>query len=257
MVERFEMDIRVRSYELDAASSAPPASFLRWFQEAAIHASAENGYDARRYRETNSAWYVRDFHLAISAHPAMGETIRLVTWVGDIEKITYLALRSNGGVLARAEADWVHVDRATGRPKRLDSETIAAFRPTGEYALSDRDWGSGCLAEPFPAGVQFYREHTVAWSELDGARHVNNAVYADWVQDDCAAHIPDREISRLRILYRRAAVLGDHLTRELAAGADGGWLHRTRKGDSTEANSVAVIQTAPRSADFGGSTPDA
>ena len=75
MSERFETEFSVRSYELDAALDAPPASFLRWFQEAAILASAAHGYDEERYEQLGTAWFMKESHLVISSQPRSGELL--------------------------------------------------------------------------------------------------------------------------------------------------------------------------------------
>lgn len=247
MSERFETEFSVRSYELDAALDAPPASFLRWFQEAAIRASAAYGYDEERYEQLGTAWFMKESHLLIRSQPRTGELVRVVTWVGDITRVNshrqYLAFGSDGRMVARGEANWVYVDRKTGRPRRLEREILDAFQQKSEYALEDRDWGAAVLSRTYPADPQFTTTHVVRWTELDAAGHVNNAVYADWIRDDCAAFRPEARIVRLRLNYRQPALLGESLVRELVPLEETVWGYRIRRCESEETISLAVIQT--------------
>lgn len=248
MHDRYTFTLPVRSYEIDAEGKVPPVVFLRWFQEAAINASAANGYGPVRYAELGSSWFVREFHVEILALPKTGDTVALTTWVGDMERITshrqYTAHGADGTALARGEADWVYVDRRTGRPRRLDATIMDAFPRLDEYALADRDWCLQLLEAPFPATASFASTHRVVWSEIDGSKHVNNTVYAEWLQDDCGEHVPGARISRLRITYRRPALFREMLIRELAPAGSDLWLHRVTVENTGELVSLSVIRTA-------------
>jgi acyl-CoA thioester hydrolase len=251
MPDRYAFTLPVRSYEIDAEGKVPPAVFLRWFQEAAIKGSAANGYGPAQYAELGSSWYVREFHVEILALPKTGATVTLTTWVGDMERITshrqYTAHGADGAELARGEADWVYVDRITGRPRRLDPEIMDAFPRLDVFALPDREWGSSLLEAPFPSDVSFASTHKVVWSEIDGSRHVNNTVYAVWLQDDCGEFLPGQRIKRVRITYRRPALFGETLVRELAPAGSDLWLHRVTVDKTQEIVSVSAIQMSPSS----------
>lgn len=75
MPDRSALLFPVRTYELDAAGQVLPATYLRWFQEAAIFASAANGFDEARYQELGSTWFVREFHLEIIGSPRPGDRL--------------------------------------------------------------------------------------------------------------------------------------------------------------------------------------
>lgn len=259
MPDRFVLPLVVRTFEADAHGQVLPATYLRWFQEAAIYASAANGFDEERYRALGTTWFVREFHLVVHSQPQTGETLEVITWAADIERITahrqYSARRTNGDPIADAEAEWIYMDRATGKPRRLEREVIEAFPPQKEYALADREWGKDLLGADLPEADAHRMEHTVAWSELDGAQHVNNAVYAQWITDHIvAASAGGRNesdegpgvIRRLRLEYRRGARGGESLVWRLARfpGTPRIWHHRSRIISSDEIVTQAVVEMA-------------
>ena len=190
---------------------------------------------------------MKESHLLICSQPRSRELVRVVTWVGDMTRVNshrqYLAFGADGRTLARGEANWVYVERRTGRPRRLEREILEAFQQKNEYALEDRDWGEAVLSGSYPADPQLTTTHVVRWTELDAAGHVNNAVYADWIRDDCAAFRPEARIARLRLSYRQPAVLGEPLVRELAPLDETVWGYRIHRCESNETISLAVIQT--------------
>ena len=244
--ERFTMPLAVRTYEVDAAGDVPPAAFLRWFQELAVRASAARGFDDDRYRQLSATWVVGEFSLEVLAPVGAGDELVGATWVADIQRVNshreYRLTRPDGSVVANGEAVWVYVDRRTGRPKRLPDEMRATFAPTGDYALSEPTWGADLLGTEPQAGAHRIA-HEVTWSELDAARHVNNAVYAQWISDHLASLDEERpRVSRLRIAYARP-VKGDETVEWRLHPVGGGvWLHWAMRDGGQQVATRAVIE---------------
>ena len=234
MPVRSRLPITVRTYEFDALNTIPPAVFLQWMQDAAILASAENGFPALRYRELGTAWVLSDILLEVYDHPQPGQELEVETWVADFGAARshrqYRVLTDEGSLLAAGQALWAYVNIESRRPQRLDKELRDAFALDPERAPEDPEWGTELLREK--DGETDERTHTVRWSELDGAFHVNNTVYATWVVDHLAVNdlgSPDLSdkgtdrirgygpgnIKRLRLSYRRSAVLGETVTWKL------------------------------------------
>jgi len=250
--KRFTLPFTVRTYEVDAHGQVLPATLMRWFQEAAIRHSAARGFDDARYRALGSTWWVKEFHMEILAPLAAGEVVEAVTWPAAFQRVLafrqYRLARPDGQVVANAEARWAYIDRATGRPRRLDAEIMEGFVPEDEYALADREWGAHVLgrATPPETGV-CRRQHPVLWSELDGAGHVNNAVYAAWIADHLAAASPEigpGAIRRLRLRYERGIPAGALVESEMWRVMDGRWVYRARTTVEDSAAALAVIETA-------------
>src|SRR5207244_6175829 len=75
-----------------------------------------------------------------------------------------------------ALTDWVYVDRASGRPRRVPREMEDAFR-LGASGPQERDGWHAPPPPPRPARAT----HQVRVYEIDSLGHVNNAVYLDVV----------------------------------------------------------------------------
>lgn len=230
MPDRSVLPFTVRAYEVDAAGQVLPATYLRWFQEAAIFASSESGFDEARYRQLGSTWFVRELHLELLAPLGAGETVQVFTWAAQMRTATayrqYSARRPGGELLAQGEAEWAYIDRVTGRLRRIDRDPMKEFPAREEYVFADRDWGKQSLAVEPPGRSVHRREHTVLWSELDAALHVNNAVYARWATDHLAelrASEGQRGpgiIRRMRLRFLRGARGGERI--EWLLWRDGG-----------------------------------
>jgi YbgC/YbaW family acyl-CoA thioester hydrolase len=96
-------------------------------------------------------------------------------------RIYELRNAATGDLAARAHTDWAFLDRTTGRPAVIPNDLIAAFFPEGAptEVLPRKRFPT---APPAPPGaVSLHRR--VEWRDLDAVGHVNNAAYADYVED--------------------------------------------------------------------------
>ncbi len=122
------------------------------------------------------------------------------------------------------QIDWVLLDRA-GAPARIPPEFDAVFRAPAVTSGLAR-----VSLDPAPDGATA-RTFVVRPQELDPMGHVNNAVYADWLEEavvgagDPAA---PRAIPRLaRLEYAAPAAAGSTVRAEAWPGL-GGWSLRLR-----------------------------
>jgi len=125
--------------------------------------------------EAASAWVVRRTTLAVERFPVFREVLTLSTWASGVgsrwaERST--SITGSEGAAIHATALWVHVDLATGRPKRLPESFDAVYgEAAGGREVSARlghdNPPDGAAAVPWPA----------RFSDFDVLGHVNNAVY--------------------------------------------------------------------------------
>jgi acyl-CoA thioester hydrolase len=218
----------IRHYECDMHGFARCASFLNYLQEAAFDASAAAGYDLARYDSMGCHWLVRETDIQYRRSLRYGESVQVKTWVADFRRVRSrrayeLRLADSGELAAEASTDWVFLDTATGRPVTIPRDMREAFFPEGvpSEAPPRRRFPVGSM----PSTGAFRLERSVAWSDVDRAGHVNNAVYLAYVEDSeaqmtAASGWPHLRMAaegfalvarRHRIEYRQPAVLGDEL----------------------------------------------
>jgi YbgC/YbaW family acyl-CoA thioester hydrolase len=223
-----ERTFRVRHYECGLQKLARGAVYLRYTQETALDATAAAGYDEARYRAMNRLWLIRESRLDFHRPLQVGEKMQVTTWVADFRRVRSrrayeLRHSPSGELVGQGYSDWAFLELTTGRPAPIPPELIAAFFP-GEIAAV------GQPRDRFPAVEMaetdmFSASRRVEWRDLDGAGHVNNAVYLDYIDDNLRQILAARgwllsrldaekialTLRRLRIEYREPAWPEDRL----------------------------------------------
>jgi acyl-CoA thioester hydrolase len=256
---------RVRGYEMDATGRVHYSVFLQYVQQAAFEASADAGYDTRRYNALGTIWVIRRQIIVYLAPLTYADSVEVTTWVSDIHRVRShreyeLRRVSDKRLVALARADWVYIDTATQFPRRIPAATAEAFRANGKCCLD-----AAPPLEPAQAlnGRTFLYAHRVKSYELDNIRHVNNANYLNWLNQarldalaDAGFPLGEGAVQlqklglmpspvRYEIEYFIPAVGGDQVevrSRVEAAGATQlTWAHEIRRGEERLVAARAVV----------------
>ena len=214
---------RVRFDEAAPDGLIRTSVLLRYTQDlAAVHSTAR-GFGRDWYAERGLTWLVRAAEVAVVAPIGVAAELVGTTHVVGGRRVWARRrtefLDEGGALVAWVMIDWVLLD-ARGAPTRIPTEFDAVFgAPAATFGLARVDLGVAAIDAP--ATPLRIRPH-----ELDPMVHVNNAVYADWLDEAVlAAGGSDavRAIPRLaRLEYVRAAEPGELL--EIAVWpAAGGW----------------------------------
>ncbi|MGE5140710.1 MAG: thioesterase family protein, partial [Rudaea sp.] len=108
------------------------------------------------------------------------------TWISSMSRIradrNYLVRRvRDGQVLARATANWVYLDSKSMFPTRIDPAIVAMFSDVEPPALPERSSPRWLCVPERPLQSTVLRD--AQYYEADGARHTNNSVYVEWLEE--------------------------------------------------------------------------
>lgn len=197
MVRTYTWTLRARSYEADPWGHVPASGLLRYLEQSAIDAAVDAGYGARFHQENNSTWVIRRMLLRIHAPTRSSDELEITTWLPNIERFRggreYRVTNSATGILvADALAEWVYLDRTTFRPLRIPDDLLANFEVPGA-PLGTYDPPIPLNAQPSALSPQpFQMERTVRWHDCDQHEHVNNSIYADWLDEAVRVAMSER-----------------------------------------------------------------
>ena len=242
MTDGYTAPFRVRFDEAGPDGRVRTSALLRYAQDLAWQHSDALGLDRAWYRGRGVTWLVRAAELTVLGEMASGTTITGTTTITGFRRVwsrRHTEFNDEACSLAACvNIDWVLVDER-GSPQRIPPEIQGSFPAVGTVvSLARVD-----LAEP-PEEVSAVAI-AVRPQELDPLDHVNNAVYADWLDEqvlgaDRTAGL--RAVRRLprtvRLEYARAAEAGTTVTARTWSddgdpAADAGWSCRIEAADGT------------------------
>ena len=175
---------RVRFDEAGPDGLLRTSVLLRYAQDLAWYHSASRGFDRDWYRERGLTWLARTAEVAVEAPVRVGDeltgTTRVVGWRRVWARRRTDFVDGAGRPVAWTHVDWVLLDER-GAPTRMPIDFQPVFgAPDAPFALARVP-----LADPPPAARS--SRFAVRPQELDPMDHVNNAVYADWLEEQVIA----------------------------------------------------------------------
>jgi acyl-ACP thioesterase len=228
---------RVRFDEAGADNAARTSALLRYAQDIAWRHSEDLGFDRDWYAARGLGWVVRAVELELHAAIPMGHTLRVSTAVIGHRRIWARRLGecrlADGRLAARVTTDWVLLD-GRGRIVRIPDDFGVAF--------ANPEIRSEILrVAPLDGTPVSTTELRVRPADLDPLDHVNNAVYADWLDEQVVASGLDEGVAatraiprRIRLEYARAAERGATVVATTWRDPDAaGWSCRVDGEDGT------------------------
>src|SRR6478672_6050844 len=136
MVRIYKMQAWVGNAEGDAWGQLPPSGVLKLFEQGAVAAAADAGYDREFHRKHGSAWVIRRMTLLLRAPAHLGDRLELSTWLSHMIRVRgYREYRlgnlSTGDIAAAGIAEWVYIDREKVVPKIIPKEAETDFDMPG------------------------------------------------------------------------------------------------------------------------------
>lgn len=226
---------RVRFDEAGPDGRVRTSVLLRYAQDLAWHHSAQRGFDRKWYRERGLTWLARAAEVGVNGSLLVGDeligTTKVVGWRRVWARRRTEFVDGSGALVAWAHVDWVLLD-ARGAPTRIPADFQPVFgAPDAPFPLARVPLAD---APPDASAARF----AVRPQELDPMDHVNNAVYADWLDEQviAAGGVGDvRAIPRMaRLEYARAAEAGSTVHAVTWRTEDGGWSCRIADAGGTE-----------------------
>ncbi len=226
--DRCSSPYRVRFDEAGPDGLVRTSVLLRFAQDLAWYHSASRGFGRAWYRERGLTWLVRAAEVGVIAPIETGSeivgTTRVVGW-----RRVWARRRTDfhdpaERLVAWTQIDWVLLDER-GAPTRIPS----VFEPVFGAPIVPFGLARVALDDP-PSDVR-HTSFAVRPQELDPLDHVNNAVYADWLDEavmGSGGGPAIRALPRLvRLEYAAPADAGSTVTADIWP-AGGGWSFRVR-----------------------------
>jgi acyl-ACP thioesterase len=232
--DRCSAPYRVRFDETAPDGRIRTSVLLRYAQDLAWFHSSFHGFTREWYRERGLTWLARAATVTIDGELRVGDeivgTTQVVGWRRVWARRRTDFVDGTGSTVAWTNVDWVLLDER-GAPTRVPKVFDGVFwAPDATFPL-----GRVPLDDPPPDAVR--REIRVRPQELDPMDHVNNAVYADWVDEGILASAGEADVRALprtmRLEYARAVDASATVAAETWRD-DSGWSCRIRDASGAD-----------------------
>ena len=178
-------------------------ALARWAQDIAYADAVDAGLPGP------AMWVVRRTRIRVSRFPHFGAEFVLQTFCSGLgrmwaERRTSItpAGEKAGGV--EVVAIWVHLEPLSGRAAKLTAEEIAMWgESTAGRIVTAR------LRHPAPDGIEDGYQWWFRSTELDLARHVNNAAYLTPLEEELLVNDAEPRSIDVEIEYRSPAQPGE------------------------------------------------
>lgn len=121
----------VQQSDLDELQHVNNRVYLRWMEEAARHASAENGWPTERYfQEGNGAWVAREHWVEYLRPCKLGDTITVYTWVQSLAgpaSLRRYVMKNGAKICCVAATEWNYINLTTRRAEPVPESLAACF----------------------------------------------------------------------------------------------------------------------------------
>ncbi len=200
----------IRANEVDPDGKITLPAICQLFQEVAGNHALLLNFDITDLHKQGMTWVLHRMDVQVRQWPEWRETITIETWpaAGDALRAyrNYRILSESGDELGVCLSYWMMMNMKTRRPARMSQEVLDTRLAERDHVLEVQ---SGRI--PKPESVDQEREIVVRKSDLDMNRHVNNAVYVEWILESMdSKHV--QSMKGIDIMFLRESMFGDVIT---------------------------------------------
>ena len=203
----YSENFTIRANEVDENGNCTLSSIFQLFQEVAGNHALLLNFDITDLHAKGLTWVLHRMDIQIRNYPKWRDKITIETWpaTGDALRAyrNYRILDESGQELGVCLSYWMMMNMETRRPTRMPREVL-------ETRLADREHVLEVTSEKIPTVSKVDLEYrvTVRKADLDMNRHVNNAVYVQWIEETVDFN-QISGIERMDISFLRECKFGD------------------------------------------------
>ena len=233
----FELDFKIRSYEIDFRGLLNPVTLCYMLQEVASSHASSVAADITDLMKDNKTWMLSRLRVIIKKYPKWKDEIRILTWPVGIYRLfairDFLLTNFDNDILATATSSWLVIDLNRRKPVKVDRYLKKM------YLLPDVRAIDQFLDKPDLKSNNFHSiaKDLVRLSDIDINGHMTSMKYIEKIIDNFDENIQKANIlNELLIYFNSEALLNDSLSIDISGSKDNRiYLHRiTRKSDDRE-----------------------
>ena len=200
---KLEQTFFVGAFDVDDEKKITNAALLEILSDMSMLHGAVSG-QTKTDRKSDISWVVLGWRMKVYRRPNMFSTLRAVTWARDHNKVRacrdYIIYDEDDNIVAKATAEWVALDVATGRFLRITPELVAPFDPEPENIVFP-DYTCPSIRH-LDVEPQISDEMEINRMMFDYNGHVHNCVYQNLAEQILPEELFRRRFNEVVILYK-------------------------------------------------------
>lgn len=203
----YKMQGHVRYSECGIDNQIKIPAIINYFQDCTTDNSETIGVGHDYLVKRKRAWILNSWQVEIMRRPQVRESIEVSTWATGFKGVfgprDFCMKTAEGEELARAHSLWVYIDTESRKPVKPTEEEIAVYEVDEPIPMEEIS-----RKIKMPEGTVEVDTFPVHKYHIDTNAHVNNSKYVELA---CEALTERFEVKKLRVEYKKAAVLGDRM----------------------------------------------
>lgn len=209
----------VRHHECGADGKMKLPLLMDCLQDIAAEHAEKLGCGMEDLQEAKRIWVLSRLKIRVLRFPELKEDLELLTYPSGHDRLfahRQYSISANGEEVIQGSSAWLMLDGTTYRPQPME-KVFAVPLPTND----DRPRYFEKFEKIADVEADNVVSYTVGTSDIDLNLHLNNAVYARYIEDLLGVIAPgsEKRIKELQINFQHAGQLGDKI--ECAGVTDG------------------------------------
>ncbi len=146
---------KVQETDLDELNHVNNRVYLRWMEQAAREASAQNGWATERYlSEGNGAWVAREHWVEYLRPCALGDEVTVYTWVQSLAGAASLrryVMKNGAKICCVAATEWNYINLTTRRAESVPEAVASCFEKVAQNDARLKELGIARFVRFSPA----------------------------------------------------------------------------------------------------------
>ncbi len=209
-MEKYIKEYSLRTYECDKFGYLRIVTLFNILQDIADAHASDLGLGMEYCLSKGLAWVGANYHIKINRMPQMHEIIKIITWPSEERKLgairDFAVYDDKGNIIITATSQWILIDFVRKRPISL-KDNLPEYTVINEHTMI-----SDFEKLPQPQKIDFEKNFSIRFDDIDINMHVNNALYPLWVSEALEHTFRDEhQISEIEISFKKEGHLGEDI----------------------------------------------
>lgn len=238
-MEKYVKEYNLRTYECDKNGYLRIVTLFNILQDMADSHASNLGLGMEFCLSNGLAWVGANYHIKIKRMPKIHENIKIVTWPSEERKLgairDFVVYDENQKEIIIASSQWILIDFVRKRPVAL-KDKLPQYKVVNEHSLI-----SDFEKLPEPENIDFTKNFSVRFDDIDINMHVNNSLYPLWATEGLSHEFREDNLPQeIEISFKKEGHLGEDVE-VISSLADNVSLHSIKAlSDNRELSRIRI-----------------